>query len=89
MGDEKSSAIMLTTLVDPFLTEKTRRIVARAFGIQPLKGSERDRFLATLTVVELQKKLPTFEMFKDRAREHGFVLDKTLDKVRPLYEELD
>ncbi len=85
MSDEKQQ-LEISDLVDPFLTEKTRRAVATAFGVPHLEGGMRTKFFRTLTVGKMLEHIPTYDKFCEIARKRGQLGPKTLKKARIIYE---
>lgn len=76
----------LTDLVDPFLTEKTRRAVATGCGVPRLEGRMRNEFFRKLTIGEMLEHIPTYDKFCDLARQRGQLGSNALEKARIIYE---
>ena len=76
----------LTDLVDPFLTEKTRRAVAVRFGVISERSRYRAHFFRSLTVGEMLEDIPTFETFRELALLQGRLGRTTLEKARIVYD---
>ncbi len=86
MDLEKTEKVTSPTLVNPFLTEKTRRMVCRAFNVDPESSWARRYFLSKLTAGQLKEKIPTYERFCELAKTCGQLQPITLVKAKALYE---
>ena len=86
MDSVPTEKVTSDTLVNPFLTEKTRRMVCRALGVNPAQSSGRDIFLRKVTAGQLKERIPTYENFCERATGQGHITPATLEKARALYK---
>lgn len=75
-----------TDLVDPYLTEKTRRAVATALGVSPIPGKARTRLFRSLTVGKMLYYIPNYEIFCRLAQKQGQLGGGALNKARVIFE---